>query len=219
MKTGLTRLSTKDIATLAKRVLESSKSGKYPVVENHELLLAIENEYKAYSDTYSKSTYSGKGTEVAEADDKRDKLFNSIKSFVKGYTAIETMPNSADAVDLYAIFEKFGLTINQLSYAEESAQMIKLIEELEKPENTAKLTALGIQPTFNELKAAQQNFETVYAQQAEANANLRNLPSATGSRKNLEIALRNYFNLLTAMKNISGWEMIYADINELVKGI
>ncbi len=219
MKTSLTSLTTKDIATLAKRVIESSKNGKYAVVENHQLLIEVENEYNVYRQVYSKDTYSGKGKEVADADDVRDKLFRNLKVFLKGYMAIEEMPNSADAADLYHIFERFGLNIDRLSYAEESAQMVKLIDELEKAENKSKLKALRVYSVFVNMKKAQNDFEALYAKQAEANADLRHLPSASVIRKKLETALRNYFNLLDAMKGVPGWEMIYADINEIVKSV
>ena len=95
--------------------------------------------------------------------------------------------------------------------------MKKLIEELEKPETLTKLSTLNLETIFNQLKTAQTDFETIYAEQAEANADLRQLPSASAIRKNLEAALKNYLNLLTAMKNVENWKLIYADINEIVK--
>jgi hypothetical protein len=95
--------------------------------------------------------------------------------------------------------------------------MKKLIEELEKPETLNKLSALNLETIFNQLKTAQADFEAIYAEQAEANADLRQLPSASAIRKNLEVALKNYLNLLTAMKSVENWKLIYADINEIVK--
>ena len=154
---------------------------------------------------------------MAEADTLRDKLFSSIKLYLKGYKGLEVLPNYQDADALYQLIKNYGLAIDRLSYAEDTAQMKKLIEELEQPDNTAKLAALNLTEVFDKMKTAQQAFEALYAEQAEANADLRSLPSASAIRKDLEKALRNYFNLLTAMKNVPGWEMIYADIHELVK--
>ena len=79
MKITFQKISTKNLATLAERIISSSKNGQYKVVENHELLLAVENEYKPYDTVYSKLTYSGKGPEIAEADETRDKAFSSLK--------------------------------------------------------------------------------------------------------------------------------------------
>ena len=47
--------------------------------------------------------------------------------------------------------------------------------------------------------------------------NLGQLPSASTIRKNLESAIKNYLALLTAMKNVENWKLIFADINEIVK--
>ncbi len=219
MKITFRKVATKELATLAQRVIEASKSGNYTVVENNELLQKVEEQYSIYEQVYMKKTYSGKGELVAEADRKRDVLFSKMKKFLDGYRQIETMPNAQAADELYHTFKDFGLGLYRLNYARETAQLNKLIEELKKVENTEKLEALNLTDFFAQLKNAQTNFEKLYNEQAEDNADLHHIPSATEIRKNLEEALRDYFGLLTAMRNVSGWELIYEEINELVKGI
>ena len=54
MKITLQKLSTKDLATLAQRIISSSKNGNYTVVENQELIIAIEKEKKLYNKEYAK---------------------------------------------------------------------------------------------------------------------------------------------------------------------
>lgn len=217
MKISFSKISTKELATLGQRVINSSESGKYTVVENHDLLLEIKNQYDDYDKVYNKLAFSGKGEEVAAADEARDKIFKDMKAFLKGYSSLTSMTNHTDAVELYKVFKKMGLGIDRLNYAEQSAQMKKLLEELITLENQGRLESLNLFNVYDELTSAQNYFEELYAEQAEANAELRTLPSASAIRSNLEIALDNYFKLLSAMKNVTGWEMIYADINELVK--
>jgi hypothetical protein len=67
------------------------------------------------------------------------------------------------------------------------------------------------------MKSKHEAFETLFADQAEANADLRQMTSASAIRKDLEKNLKAYLNLLTAMKDVSGWELLYSDTNELVK--
>lgn len=43
MKITLTKLSTKDLATLAQRIMTNIQSGKYPVISNHPLTATLEN--------------------------------------------------------------------------------------------------------------------------------------------------------------------------------
>lgn len=95
--------------------------------------------------------------------------------------------------------------------------MKKLIEELETPENTQKITALSLTAAFADMKVRHENFELLFADQAEANADLRQMTSASAIRKDLEKNLKTYLDLLTAMKDVSGWQLLYSDTNELVK--
>lgn len=217
MKISLQKLSTKNLATFAQRVLSSSKSGNYKIVENHPLLDILEKKYVQYDEIYTKQTYSKMGKLVAEADEKRDKSFVAIKNFLWGYQQVSSAPNADKAKDLYETLKQFGTNIDRLNYAEETAQLKKLIEEFDKTENKEKLTALSLTTAFDELKAYQKSFETIFAEQAEANAELRKLPSATSIRKELEKSLKAYLDFLSAMQSLTDWNALYLDINELAK--
>lgn len=217
MKITLTNLSTKNLATLAQRTINSSQSGNYTIVENHPLLLALATSYATYDAVYTKLTYSGKGKEVATADKERDVAYSTIKAFLNGYRKLQFAANNADAKVLYTIFKQFGLNIDTLSYSAQTAQLKKLIEELEKPENTQRLENLAITPAFNDLKTKHEAFETIFAEQAEANADLRTSASASSTRKELEQRLRSYLSLITAMKDVPDWSNLYHDLNEIVK--
>lgn len=217
MKISLVRLSTKDLATLAQRILGNIQSGKYPVITNHPLTATLQTSYTAYDNVYTKQVYSGKGKEVATADQERDLAYKNLKAFLNGYRKLPSAPNSQLAADLYGVFKTFGLNLNRLSYSSQTAQMKKLIEMLELRENMQKITDLSLNPGFEEMKTKHDAFELLFADQAEANADLRNMTSASAIRQDLEKNLKTYLNLLTAMKSVSGWELLYSDTNELVK--
>ncbi len=217
MNANLGKLSTANLATLASRVIYASNNGNYTVVTNHVILTELEEEYQQYDAVFQKLTYSGKGEEVAEMDNKRDRIFSAIKYLLRGYKAFQKEPTLTPADDLYKIIKKHGLGIDRLSYSEETAKMQKLLEDLELAENQTKITTLHLTEMVADLKTTQQEFELLYSQQAEENANLHSLPSASAVRKDLEKALRNYFNLLTVMKEQPDWKMLYSDINEQVK--
>lgn len=219
MKINFRKIRNKELAALADRVIKASKEGKYTVTENHALLLELEKQYAYYYKSYSKPTYSGKGEEVFKADATRDQIFRKVRAFLRGYKDMTIMPNYAEAGVLYGVFQATGLGDNTLNYAEQSALMKKLLEELAKNDNKEKIVSLKLTEAIEELKTAQQHFETLYAEQAEANAQLRALPTASAIRGKIESALRNYFGLIKAMKDLPEWEMIYAEINELVKRI
>lgn len=217
MKISLVRLTTKELATLSNRVIESSKSGKYQLKGDNPLLTEVEKHYADYDAVYTKQVYSGKGKSVAQADEERDRTFTNIKNFLWGYQQVASAPNADKAKDLYEIIKQFGVNLSRLSYAEETAQLKKLIEELDQSEHQEKLTALHLHTEFETLKNQQQVFETLYSEQAEANADLRSLPSATAIRKDLEKSLRAYLDFVAVMKNQPEWKELYQEINELVK--
>lgn len=217
MKITLQELTTRDLATLAQRIITTSESENYPFLINHPLLLVLKNSYSEYDTVYAKQTYSGKGAEVALADQERDMIFGNLKAFVNGYRKINSVPNYEYAEDLYQIFERFGLNIDGLSYSAETAQMVKLIEELDKPENLHKLAGLHLATAFNDLKTRQENFERLFSEQAQANANLRQTKSATSLRKHLEKTLKPYLNFVTTMKDTELWKDLYSELSELVK--
>ena len=217
MKISLVRLTTKNLATLALRVIEASKTGKTQLGQQHPMLMDLEEKYRAYDEVYTKQTFSGKGKSVAEADEARDKAFSSLKNFLWGYRQVSSVPNADQAGELYEVIKLFGTDIDRLSYSAQSAQMKKLIEELDKPENTIKINVLSLSAAFMELKTKHQHFEQLYTEQAEANANLRKMPSATAIRRDLEKSLKSYLDLISIMKTQPGWADFYQEVNELVK--
>lgn len=217
MKIALTKLSTKDLATLAQRIITNSQSGKYPVIINHPLVGTLQASYEDYSKVYSKQIYSGKGKDVAALDQERDTAYSNMKAYLKGYRKLASMPNHPMAEELYQVFKTFGLDLDRLSYSSQTAQMKKLLETLDSQENMQKITTLSLNAAYEEMRFTQQTFETVFAEQAKANGDLRQMPSASSIRKDLEQHLKSYLNLVTAMKDVQGWELLYTDNNELVK--
>lgn len=117
MKISLVRLSTKDFATLAQRILSNIMSGKYPVISNHPLTATLQNSYIEYDVVYTKQIYSGKGKDVATADHERDVAYTNLKAFLNGYRKLQTAPNYQSAEDLYSVFKTFGLNLDRLSYS------------------------------------------------------------------------------------------------------
>lgn len=217
MKITLSKLSTKDLATLSQRIINSSESGNFPVISDHPLLTDLKTMFADYDEVYTKQIYSGKGINVAEADRERDNAFRVLKNFLNGYRKMTTLSNYQFAEDVFQIFRLYGIDMDKESYSRQTAQMKKLIEDLEKPENIQKLHALSLTTAFNDMKSKHEAFEIIFAEQAVANANLRLMKSATAIRRDLEKTIKSFLSLITAMKDIQDWKLLYADINELIK--
>lgn len=217
MKITLSELSTKDLATLSQRLITSSESGNFPVINNHPLLSSLKTRYADYDEVYTKQIYSGKGASVADADAERDYAFRILKNFLNGYRKMTTVPNHQLAEDLYQVFRLYGIDMDRESYSTQTAQMKKLIEDLEKPENIQKLNVLSLATAFTDMQDKHEAFETIFAEQAGANAQLRQMKTATSIRRDLEKTIKSFLNLITAMKDVPDWNLLYAELNEHVK--
>ena len=104
---------------------------------------------------------------------------------MKGYARMSGQPLAADAEVLYALIRRYGVDLYLRSYSNQTENIDKLIEELEKTEHADRLAALGLTSVFDELVAAQQAFKSIYLEQSEANASLRVTLSASSLRKRL----------------------------------
>lgn len=121
MKITLSKLSTRDLATLSQRIINSSESGNFPVISNHPLLTDLKTMFADYDEVYTKQIYSGKGVNVAEADKERDNAFRSLKNFLNGYRKMATMPNYHLAEDLFEVFKAYSLNLDKMSYSSQTA--------------------------------------------------------------------------------------------------
>ena len=92
MAISLSRLGTKNLGALAQRIVNSSRSGKYKMAEEHEFLKALARESAAYDKLYVKLTYSGRGDEIMAADAARDKAFYALKLYLRGYKDLPLRP-------------------------------------------------------------------------------------------------------------------------------
>jgi len=217
MKISFVRLGIDSLGALAKRTIEISAKAAYTMVLNHPLLLVLISAYDDYFAVFDKKTYSGDGKMVANADLLRDNFFNGMRNSLLGLTKMNGLSTQQDAIDLYAIFETHGLDLSRYSYGDQTTHMDKLIEDLDKPVNAAKIERVHLTESYTLMKSAQHNFEKLFGSQMGNNAELRLLESATSLRGNLEVALRNYLSVVTAMNKMDGWKNLYTELNEAAK--
>ncbi|MDO5104410.1 DUF6261 family protein [Capnocytophaga sp.] len=217
MRLNYRKLSTKDLAALAERIIEAVKKSDINEAKRHLFMTKLEASYEKYYPSVSKQAFSGKGKTVAQANKERDKAFSDMKVFLSGYTRVSSVPNYNDAVALYEQFKLFGLKQDQLSYAEQTIQLGKLIEALSSAENQEYIKNLALETAFETMKVKHEEFKMHFNQQAQANAELREKTSATKQRKELERDLRRFLDLVTLMFDADAWVSLYNNLNEFVK--
>lgn len=218
MRTGLFKLSTKDLATLAERIINTSQKSINVMVSHHPLLLKLNDSFTAYDKAYAKQNSSGMGKDVSVTDKLRDMPFKGMREVLHGISRVDGLTNQQEAIDLYSVFEQFGIDMDTYSYSSENAQMKKLIEALDLPENQAKLAKVNLTEMYAMLKVNHQSFLQTYDVQTETNAVLHQQKSASSLRNALENDMQSYLNLIDVMSGFdSTWSPLKAELNEIVK--
>lgn len=218
MKTGLFKLSTKDLATLSERVIDISQKPAYAVVDGHPLYLKVLESHAAYDQVYTKKGYSGLGKDVADSDTLCDLPFRGMRGITHDIMVVDGMSNQQDAADIYSIFEEFGIDMDTLSYSSQNAQMKKLIERLDLPVNQAKLEKVHLTEMYGIMKVNYHAFLEIFDKQTEINAGLRLQQTASSLRNTLETDLRAYLNYVDVMSGFdSRWTPLKAELEEVLK--
>lgn len=217
LRIAYSKLSTKVLGNLSNRSLEViSPAYQSGVLQHNPIVEVLTAKNKDYQDVVIKQTYSGLGDPVAKADMLRDKLFRNLRRMLQGMAAFGHTSKSKAAEALLTVFEETG-DINNLSYADENMVIRTLIKRLDEPENMGHLSTAVVKDEYEALRLAQEAFEKVSAEQTDANSALRQKMSASSARRELELALRNVFSLVSAMKDVAGWGDLYHDLDELLK--
>ncbi len=116
---------------------------------NSALTLAIDKD-KAFS-------------ELEVYDDVRDKALQDLYHYLQGLTRVPNPATKAPAVALFAIFQKYGLSIVGLSYNEESSKIDSLLVDFATEDNQSHITQLSyVSDMVQVVKEAQTQFSTVY---------------------------------------------------------
>ncbi|MRT94148.1 DUF6261 family protein [Ancylomarina sp. 16SWW S1-10-2] len=167
-------------------------------------------------------------SQMAEKDHDRDMAIRALFKLIEGYTYIPIVDMQNAAVLVENVLAQYGLSIQNEDYAEESANVESLLNDLIKPNVVAAAALLqGVPETITILTTAQQDFENLALQQAEDEGVKNDLASASKLKKEaiveINTSLVGYLNTMAKVNPAT-----YADIahtiaelidtnNELVK--
>lgn len=211
-------LGVDSISTLGRRTVETSEKPQFaPLVADNPLLAKLKQTHNEFFSVFKKGAFSGMGDDIKAADLKRDDYFRGIYRIASAYSKMEAHSLQQDAKNLLPLFEPYGLRVAQYSYGDESAELHKLMEALDKPGPQAKLEKLNMKEAYTLFKKSQTDFETLFSTQAGANASLHETESATSLKGKMITDLRNYLGMVNAMRDVDAWKPLYAELNELVK--
>jgi hypothetical protein len=160
-------LTVSDVINLVDNVLKIT----LPIIENDQKLGVLYEKNKQIFDRLvrnQKSTLkSGYTKELARHDKLRDRAFVAFRDIIGGISIslIDEFANQGNK--LYSIIEKLGPDAYRLGYKAESAILLTLFGEFDKPENQGYLNNLGIIAYYNSLKDAQTFFDNVSSKKSD----------------------------------------------------
>lgn len=111
-----------------------------------------------------KSSFTG---DLLFADKDRDSGFICFRDITHGMSVSLIEEIRVKAIKIYAIIEKHGIGIYTLGYKAETASLLALFTELDKPENQQLIKELGIQRYYNSLKDAEMAFNSINVQKSD----------------------------------------------------
>jgi len=159
-------------------------------------------------------------SQMAEKDHVRDMAIRDLFKLVKGYVHIPIAEMKEAALVVENVLEQYGLRIQNADYAEESADIESLLNDLNKPDVLLAIAKLqGVAETIAALNTAQKDFENVALQQAEGEIVKKDLASASKLKKEavteVNTNLVGYMNTM-AKVNPATYEAIAKTIAELI---
>lgn len=160
---------------------------------------------------------------LKEENDARNNKLRALFNIVKGFwnMPIDELKTKADVIKV--VLDKYTLSIARLPYMEESALIVKLLEDLKAQEvATAAEGLAGCTQTIEELTAAQASFDSAREEYELAKAAQHTSRSATDIKADIlriiNIQLVNYFNavqLLSTEKYAQFVSLMTQEINRV----
>ncbi len=144
-------------------------------------------------------------SQLAEKDDVRDMAIRALFKLVEGYMYIPIAEIKEAALIVNNIREHYSLSILNEDYAEESADIKSLLNDLSKPDILLAIAKLqGVAQTITALDAAQKDFDNLALQQAEGESVKNDLASASKLKKEsiteINDNLVGYMNTMAKVK-------------------
>ena len=147
--------------------------------------------------------------DLIQGDKNRDLGFICLRDIIGGISLCLIPELAEKATKLNSIIEKIGANIFRLSYKTESALLLTLFVEFDKPENQQLLADLGILQYYQSLKAAQSAFDSLSALKSDEKTLQNNAEAATLVVVEMIPALTSLVSMLQLYAELEGG--IYAD--------
>lgn len=194
----LSKIPVASLGGVTDRVITTTKESNLQDVITDSAFTNLEEKSKRYTEGLSKRLYSKLTNDMVALDKKRDGISRRMDEYVLSLleSPIETM--HAPARRVYDIIERYP-NVESEAYVDKSKHLRKMIAELRDANLKDDVTLLNLKPWIDALEAANEEFEAKIIERGNDLVAIREVQSATALRRDLEQALRDYFEFVHGM--------------------
>lgn len=174
----------------------------------------FEARLQAFDDSLKESRKTGKTKKLHELDELRDEMVQGLYGHVKSQTGYPIPEVAQAAQDLWFIFEKHGTKIYDLPVREESGTLVKLLQELNKPQNMTKLQTTTAMPWKEKLEDYNKQYDDLYSDRTEVAANYE-VGRAKVERIKVQEAFTDLCEQINALSRVNGTEL-YKELSDYI---
>jgi hypothetical protein len=174
----------------------------------------FEARLQAFDDSLKESRKTGKTKKLHELDDLRDEMVQGLYGHVKSQVNYPIPEVALAAQDLWLIFEKHGTKIYNLPVREESGTLVKLLQELNTPQNMIKLQTTTAMPWKDKLEDYNKQYDDLYSDRTEVVANYE-VGRAKVERIKTQEAFTDLCEQINALGRVNGAEP-YKELSDYI---
>jgi len=196
-------LLVSDVISMSERILISTQPLTETDPKFRDLHTQTSSIFKRLVKNKKSTSKSSFTEDLILADKDRDCDFICLRDILHGMSVSMIDNVKSKAAKLYAIIEKYGTQIYKLGYTAESATLLSLFVEFDRPVNQQLLSDLGILIFYSSLKGSESAFVSVSRQKSDEKTTITNDSEAATSIVN---------ELLPSLTNMVAMLQLYSQL-------
>ena len=217
MKANLSKLSVRSLDHGTKLIIDVTHNNAQEEAKTHPVFSEVETQHALFSPLVPKDHYARMSDMLKALSHEIVTDIRNIRKLVSGIVAIYTDTEAVNAAQIILDAIKKGGKLYSQKSDDLDSRLTTITTELAKPEAKAAFATLGLTPAANALDEKKKRYDDASVQELDKRSDITQTENASTARPRLESALKDYLALVTAMRKVSGWEDLYADVNEVVK--
>lgn len=194
----LAKIPVASLGGVTDRVITTAKESNLQDVITDSAFTNLEEKSKRYTDSLNKRLYSKLTSDMVALDKKRDGISRRMGEYVVSLLESPIEAMHAPARRIYDVIERYP-NVESEPYADESKHLRKMIAELRDASLKDDVTLLNLKPWIDALEVANEEFEAKIIERGNDLVAIHEVQSATTLRRELEQALRDYFEFVHAL--------------------